>query len=440
MFTICKLLIRNLKISKKDIRFLAYGSLASFGTYFCMYAFRKPFTVATFENLSFIGIDYKIVLIIAQVLGYMLSKFIGIKLISELKAKSRLPYLLVMIALAEIGLVLFGWVGAPYNIIFMFMNGLSLGMIWGVVFSYLEGRKFTEILGVILCSSFIVSSGVVKSAGLLIMNTFGISELWMPAATGAIFLLPFLGFSILLDRMPPPTEEDKLLRKERLPMNSADRKKVLVNFFFPLVILVFFYVCLTAMRDFRDNFSREIWDAVGFEGDAAIYTLSELPIAIVVLIAIALFAFVKNNYKAFLSYHYLLIFGAFSVGASTLLFQSGLIGPAFWMILVGLGLYICYVPFNCIFFDRMIATFRIKGNAGYLIYIADAFGYLGSMAVLLYKNFGQNAISWLQFFINGSYLISVIGILISILSLLYFKRKYKVSQKMIENELRIVDL
>ena len=428
-----------MRIPKKDIQFLAYGALASFGTYFCMYAFRKPFTVATFENLYFLGVDYKIVLIITQVIGYMLSKFIGIKMISELKAKSRLPYLLAMIVLAELSLIFFGWVPSPYNISFMFLNGLSLGMIWGVVFSYVEGRKFTEILGVILCSSFIVSSGVVKSAGLLIMNGLGVSEIWMPAVTGAFFIVPFLGFALLLDKMPPPTEEDKLLRKERLPMTGADRKKVFRNFFFPIIILVFFYVCLTAMRDFRDNFSREIWDAVGYEGNISIYTLSEIPVAVIVLVSIALFAFVKNNYLAFISYHYLLIFGALSIGISTLLFQTEVIGPVLWMILVGLGLYICYVPFNCIFFDRMIATFRIKGNAGYLIYIADAFGYLGSMAVLLYKNFGQSTISWLQFFIKGTYIISAIGCIISILSLIYFKRKYKAEQQIIENELQIVE-
>ncbi len=419
---------------------MAYGALASFGTYFCMYAFRKPFTVATYENLDFIGVDYKIVLIITQVIGYMLSKFIGIKLISELKAENRLKYLLSMIAFAELSLILFAWVPSPYNIFFMFLNGLSLGMIWGVVFSYVEGRKFTEILGVILCASFIVSSGVVKSAGLLVMTYFNVTEFWMPAVTGAVFLIPFIGFSMMLDRTPPPTEEDKILRKERLPMSQKDRKKVLVNFFFPILILVFFYVCLTAMRDFRDNFSREIWDAVGYEGDVAIYTLSEIPIAVVVLFSIGMFAFIKNNYKAFLSYHYLLIFGALLIGVSTLLFQSTLIGPALWMILVGLGLYICYVPFNCIFFDRMIATFRIKGNAGYLIYIADAFGYLGSMVVLLYKNFGQNTISWLQFFIYGTYIISGIGVVISMVSLWYFIRKYKRAQRVPENQLHIADL
>ena len=73
----------------------------------------------------------------------------------------------------------------------------------------------------------------------------------------------------------------------------------------------------------------------------------------------------------------------------------------------------------------MIATFNIRGNAGYLIYIADAFGYLGSMGVLLYKNFGQSQLSWLNFFMVSTYLIAVVGAVICLVSLFYFRRKYR---------------
>lgn len=427
-----------MKLVKKDFQFLLYGAFASFGTYFCMYAFRKPFTVATFENLYLWGIDYKIILIIAQVLGYMLSKFLGIKLISELKPNKRFFYLLGMICLAEISLLLFAVIPLPYNLIFMFINSLALGMVWGVVFSYLEGRKYTEILGVALCSSFIVSSGAVKSIGFLVMDILEISQFWMPAVTGAIFLIPFILFAFMLNNMPEPTSEDKQLRAERKTMTSNDRKIVFKTFFFPIIILVIFYVLLTALRDFRDNFSREIWDALGFEGNTSIYTVSEIPIAILVLLVIGCFGFIKNNFKAFISYHYLLIFGTISIGLSTFLFQMEITSSLFWMISVGFGLYVCYVPFNCIFFDRMIATFHIRGNAGYLIYIADAFGYLGSMTVLLYKNFGQNTVSWLHFFIYCTYLIAIIGIIISIVSLSYFIRKHKKESSFVQSKIQIV--
>lgn len=192
------------------------------------------------------------------------------------------------------------------------------------------------------------------------------------------------------------------------------------------------YTALTVLRDFRDNFSREIWDSIGFENDIGIYTWSELPIAIMVLILLGLFGLIKNNYKAFIGFHFVLILSCIIICLATFLFQRGMLSPMFWMIAVGFGLYACYVPFNSIFFDRMIATFRINGNAGYLIYIADAFGYLGSMFVLLYKNFGQPSSSWLQFFILSLYVIAALGFGISIISLIYFKNKYYKTKESIQ--------
>ena len=61
----------------------------------------------------------------------------------------------------------------------------------------------------------------------------------------------------------------------------------------------------------------------------------------------------------------------------------------------------------------------------FLIYMADAFGYLGSMAVLLYKNFGMSTISWLKFFINGAYWLSIIGSISVVVSFFYLRKKHR---------------
>ncbi len=390
-----------------------------------MYAFRKPFSVATFEGMAFMGVDYKILLVIAQVLGYALSKFVGIKVISELKPNRRLFYLISLIVLAEISLLLFAWVPAPYNIPLMFLNGFPLGMIWGIVFSYIEGRRFTDILGVVLSASFIVSSGVVKSVGLFVMNSWGISEFWMPSVTGALFFIPLLICSFLLQNVPPPTEEDIARRTERIPMTATDRKNLVKKFIFPLLIIVLFYTFLTAFRDFRDNFARELWDSIGYQGDASVFSTSEIIIAIVVLLIIGAIFYIKDNFKALLTYHVLLILGTVVLAASTFMFQMGILEPFFWMVCTGFGLYICYVPFNCLFFDRFIATFKVKGNSGFLIYIADSFGYIGSVFVLLYKNFGQANVSWLNFFVYGTYAVALIGICSTIILFVHFVSRRK---------------
>ncbi|MBV8327152.1 DUF5690 family protein [Chryseobacterium sp.] len=413
------------RIINHKIRITLKAALAAFGVYFCMYGFRKPFTVASFEGLSYFGVDYKILIIIAQAVGYFISKFIGIRFISELKPAKRLTYLFSFIAIAELSLLGFALVPAPYNILFMFLNGIPLGMIWGIVFSYIEGRKTTEIIGLFLCSSFVVSSGFTKSVGKFLMDTFSISEFWMPFSAGLVFIIPLIISGLLLERIPKPSEEDIRLKSKRQPLNSRGRKALIRQFFVPVICIIFLYVCLTVLRDFRDNFNREIWDGFHFKLDSSIFTLTEIPIAIMVLLILSGMVKVKNNKKAFAYYHYILFAGILTVGFSTYLFQQNTLSPFLWMTISGFGMYICYIPFNGIYFDRMIAAFDIKGNVGFLIYIVDSFGYLGSVLVLLYKNFGSAQTSWLNFYISLNYIITIMVLFLSVIAFLAFRKKTK---------------
>ena len=399
------------------------AAFAAFGVYFCMYGFRKPFTVASFEELSYFGIDYKVLIIIAQVMGYFISKFLGIRFISELKPEKRIFYLFIFIAVAEIALLGFAVIPAPYNILCMFINGIPLGMIWGIVFSYIEGRKTTEIIGLFLCSSFVVSSGFTKSAGKFLMDTFRISEFWMPFSAGLLFIIPLLIFGLMLEKLPQPTEEDILLKNKREPLNKSERKKIIQQFLVPMVCITLLYVSLTVLRDFRDNFNREIWDNLHIRFSSSVFTLTEIPIAVMVLLILGFMVKIKNNRKAFALYHYLLFGGILTVGFSTFLFEIKIISPFLWMVLSGFGMYLCYIPFNGMYFDRMIAAFNIKGNVGFLIYLVDSFGYLGSVLILLYKNFGSPQTSWLNFYIRLNYIIVAIVLLTSFIALVAFRRK-----------------
>ena len=103
------------KISREDFNFLLTASFAAFITYLSMYAFRKPFTAATFDQLSLWGIDYKILLILSQLFGYTLSKYIGIKIIAELKPEQRTKTLVYLILLAWISLFQIAIIPYPYN-------------------------------------------------------------------------------------------------------------------------------------------------------------------------------------------------------------------------------------------------------------------------------------------------------------------------------------
>jgi len=408
---------------RNSVVFSLYAIIAAFCTYACMYAFRKPIAAGNFAEYAYWGIDLKTLLIIAQVIGYTLSKFIGIKVVSEMLRHRRAITILVLIGLAELALFFFWVVPAPWNIVFLFLNGLPLGIIWGLVFSYLEGRRNTELLGAGLSVSFIVASGIVKSVGAYLMYEWGVSEFAMPFFTGAIFMLPLVAFTWLLDQLPPPTAEDEVLRVRREPMDSAQRIAFFKRFGGGIVVLTLAYLFLTAFRDLRDNYAREVLDAIGFSENAAIFVQTEIPIAIIVLGVMASLMLIKDNKRALMANHAIIFTGLVMVGLSTAAFTAGWLSPYLWMVLVGLGSYLGYVPFNCILFDRLIATYRTVANAGFLIYIADAFGYLSSVGLLLYKNFGYADISWYSFFVGFCYATALAGATLTLISALYFSRR-----------------
>ena len=133
----------SVRLSQKPLLLNAWCFIAAFGAYFCTYAFRKPFFTAQFDGYVLWGMGLKSVYIIMQVLGYMSSKFIGVKIISELQPDKRIKLVVSLISIAGLALLFFAWVPAPYNLPFLFINGLPLGMVWGVLFSFLEGRRFT---------------------------------------------------------------------------------------------------------------------------------------------------------------------------------------------------------------------------------------------------------------------------------------------------------
>ncbi|MCO5239346.1 MAG: DUF5690 family protein [Chitinophagaceae bacterium] len=418
-------------LAGSKVFFVIWCMIAAFGTYFCMYAFRKPFNAGVYEGLSLWGINYKVVLIIAQVFGYMISKFVGIKVISELKAASRTQLIIGLILFAEIALLFFGWVPHPYNFVFLFMNGLPLGMIWGIVFSYLEGRKFTEILAIGLSISLIVSSGILKTIYFDVHEWLpSVSEFWLPFVMGLLFLPLFFLFVWMLSVIPAPTKDDIIARAPRLPMTDADKKNVFRHYGWGLVAFIILYTFLATLRDFRDNFMVEIWNEVDPGWNKSVFTQTEAITSIIVLAVIGSLSAIKNNFKGFWVVNGIIGIGFLLTAIATLLFQKHLISPFWWMLLLGTGLFLAYMPMQIALFERLIAHFRIKANAGFFVYLCDSIGYLGSVVLLLYKEFFMKELNWSLVLMKFTYLQAVISIvLLAIACIFFYKAAVRVKKR-----------
>lgn len=405
--------------------FTAYSVAASFAVYFFMFAFRKPFAAAQYEGLKFLGtsVDLKTALVMSQVLGYGLCKYVGIKYCSEVTRRFRAPAMVLMILLAEAALLLFAVLPTDFKVIAIFLNGFPLGMMWGLVVRYLEGRRTTELLVAGMSCSYIIASGVFKDVGLALMANFGVSEAWMPVTTGLCFFPLFLLSVWLVNQVPEPNPLDVAARVRREPMSGPERAAFVKRFLSGLTLLIVVKFFLNAYREFRDNFGVEIFHQLGCEGKSAIFTKAEFAVAFGVLSVLATLSLIKDNRRGLIGVFVIVAGGTLMLGLSTLLLETGCISGFQWMVLVGLGAYLAYVPLGAIVFDRLIACTGTVGTAVFAIYLADAVGYTGTISVMLYSELAHADLSALEFFRGLTYFMSALGTVLLIASCMCFLRK-----------------
>ena len=378
--------------SFSDFIFILWAGGAALLSYSLVYALRKPFTAATFDGLSIWGMDYKVVVTITQILGYLLAKFIGIKLISELKGQHRLKFILGAIVLAELALVGFAILPSPGNIFAMFFNGLALGCMWGVIFSFIEGRRVTDMLA------------------------------------------SLLGY--VLQSLPKPSEEDRALKAERMTLDGRQRWALFKNYMPFLSIILVANFLLVALRDIKEDFLVKIFDVAGSGYSSWIFAQLDSIVTLIILIIFGLMVFVRNNMRVLLILLSLVILGMLTMSFISLRYEALQLSPVVWLFIQSLCLYLAYLCFQTIFFDRFIACFRIRGNVGFFIVLIDFIGYLGTVIVLAIKEFLNPDINWLSFY---NQLAGYVGLGCSVLFVgawvyLYRRAKRRASEKVMPLE------
>ena len=408
-----------------DLLFILWAGGAALLSYSLVYALRKPFTAATFDGLDFFGMDYKTATSIVQISGYFLSKLIGIKVISELKPHHRLPFIIVARGLAELSLVLFGALPCPMNVFALFFNGLALGCMWGVIFSFLEGRRVTDLLASLMGLSIALSSGTAKSVGLFVMDELHVDQFWMPALIGAIAfpLLSFLGW--LMTRMPQPSKEDKVLRTERVAMNGQARRNVFRAFMPVLLMLLAANLLVTVLQDIKEDFLVKIIDVEAAGLSSWAFAKIDATVTVIILALFGLMALVKSNIKVLCLLLVLVTFGTLTLGFLAFNYHSLQLPPAVWLFLQSLCLYTTYLSFQTLFFERFVACFHIRGNVGFFIITLDFIGYTGTVLVLAGKELLSPDINWLEFYNTLSGFVGVVCSSAFVASAIYLLQRHR---------------
>ena len=408
-----------------DVLFILWAGGAALLSYSLVYALRKPFTAATFDGLDFFGMDYKTAASMVQISGYFLSKLIGIKVISELKKENRLRFILLSVAVAQLSLVLFGALPCPYNVFALFFNGLSLGCMWGVIFSFLEGRRTTDLLGALMGLSIAISSGTAKSVGLFVMDGLHISEFWMPAFIGAFAfpLLSLLGW--LMNKMPRPTAADMALRTERVTLDRRARAALFKDFMPVLLLLFCANLFITILQDIKEDFLVKILDVEAAGLSSWAFAKVDATVTVIILCLFGLMALVKSNVRALCLLLLLVTCGAGVLSFVAFHYDSLQLPPMLWLFLQSLSLYTVYLSFQTLFFERFIACFRIRGNVGFFIITLDFIGYTGTVVVLACKELFTPEVDWLSFYNLMAGYVGVVCCVAFAASAVYIVQRYR---------------
>ena len=401
----------------------AWSMIAAFGCYFCVYGFRKPFTAGQYVDQYWLGIHWKSILISSQIAGYMLSKWCGIFFVSSITWEKRARAIIISIVVAELALLGFGLIPRPWNLLFLVLNGLPLGMIFGYIQGYLEGKKNTELYIAALGSSFILADGVSKSVGMNLLN-WGVAENWMPFAAGVLYALPLLFFVWVLTNIPKPNAQEIQDRSERAPMNQEDRKLLIKQLWPGILCISLLYLCASLLRGIRSDFAPEIWKYLGYSSLPSTYSQTEIWVTIGILGINGSLVLLKNNFRAFFTSMFAITMGFI------LLIVAGIWGQyfmnPFWLIvLTGFGIYLPYLTITTSVFERMIAITRHKANIGFLMYIVDSVGYLGYNILLLTVGFIFPSLNLPELFFAWIKMLVLLGLAISLLSGFYFIKKLK---------------
>ena len=220
----------------------------------------------------------------------------------------------------------------------------------------------------------------------------------MPALVGAVAfpLLCFMGW--MMTKFPAPTAADIAARTKRVTLDGRQRWQLFVKFM-PLLIMLFgANLLLTVQRDIKEDFIVCIIDVSQVSSWAFAHLDS---IATLVLLGVfALLSAVGNHLRALC-----LILIMSAIGMGTIAFLGAEAGSlnmpvTAWLFLQTLCIDIAYLSFQTIFFERFIACFKVQGNVGFFIITIDFIGYLGTLCLLLFKEFQAPHIDWTSFY-NG---------------------------------------
>ncbi len=190
---------------------------------------------------------------------------------------------------------------------------------------------------------------------------------------------------------------------------------------FVFFLITIAYGAANMFQGYRNYYAIHLWEELYPNGFSPwIYTEAELISGVIALSMYAGIFFIKRERWAFYAVIGLMLFGCLWMFIPTICYRySGKYSGVAWNYLVGVGIYLAYVPPGAIIYDKFMSVINANVTAVYPIYITGTFGSICSLVILIIAPIYFNN-NYVYFFELLSYITAGVVFVSMGLSLLVF--------------------
>ena len=227
-------------------------SLSCAGSYMLTYFWRYPVFMlppAILHQPVLPSLDLQACLSLAFIIGFGAAKLPAAAIASSaFFFRNRLRVLLLLMTLSALIEGLGLMVQTPaVMILAVFVSAFFSSWLWGMMLTYLEGRRATERHVAVATLCLIYAGNAARGTASAVLDA-GVPPAWMPALVSGCAWLPACALLVLLDRSPKPSAADEAARCRRSPMDGAARRRFLMTWAGGLGTLILAYALLVGLR------------------------------------------------------------------------------------------------------------------------------------------------------------------------------------------------
>lgn len=302
-----------------------------------------------------------------------------------------------------------------------FLGTLPEGIFAGMLITFLEGRKKTDIYTLFFYLGAMLGRPTSTFIGVYMSNYFEYK--WIPMIISIFAFIPLITFTFLITLIPKPDQNDIENKSER-KIDSEKAKQFCKYFLFGIIGIIIISCTTFGWRTYRDYFTLEIYSQELNEIPPAwIYMAIDSSGCFFPLIMFIILNKINSNIKGFLSLSFYVLIAVIIIFIISLLSINDIINPYLFLFLSSVASYML-IPTIFPLFDRIVGASKSEISTLFLKNFSDGINNFVSFIILIIVLYIPSKIQLEIYELYGG-IIGGFNIVIFLMTILFFYIKLK---------------